>query len=129
MARKLFIVARGNVATYESLQRTVGREPDVEVLYDRRPAPPRTRLGRLRAGLGRLLSRRRGTAEERRTRQMIDEEIRRTGWAVVRREPAGDPAAPRASTDEARPPRPQPDPPASAASPGAPRLDHTRPRV
>ena len=112
MACKIFIVARGNVATYESLRRTVGREPGVEVVYDRRPAPPRTRLARLGARVARLLWRRRGTTEERRSR-LIDAEIQRTGWAVVHPEVA---------------PLPDP-PPAGQPSPGAPRLDHTRSRV
>jgi hypothetical protein len=36
MTRKLFIVAADNVADYRSLERAVGGEPDVTVIYDRR---------------------------------------------------------------------------------------------
>jgi len=88
MPRKLFIVAKGNETVYGQLERSVGREPGVVIIYDRR-RPART-LGRLR----RLLSRARvllvGTRRERtraalRRRQRADiaEQIKRQGWAVV----------------------------------------------
>jgi hypothetical protein len=36
MARKLFIVQRGNAELFAMLRRTLANEPDVEILYDRR---------------------------------------------------------------------------------------------
>ena len=66
MTRKLFIVAADNVADYRSLERAVGGEPYVTVIYDRRHhstgAPE----------------------EERRRRTDVDEQLRSKGWAVVR---------------------------------------------
>jgi len=66
MIRKLFIVARGNSAAYASLQNSVGIEPDVAIIYDRREARSRIR------------------GDERRQQPEIDEEISARGWAVVR---------------------------------------------
>lgn len=36
MARKLFVVARGNTTDYESLRRALAGERDVRVIFDRR---------------------------------------------------------------------------------------------
>jgi hypothetical protein len=91
MVRKLFIVARGNTSVYGFLQRTVGQEEDVAIIYDRRASPPRPkRLARLRRGARRMLFRPTATApparpltEERRRHAAIDAEIRSRGWAVV----------------------------------------------
>jgi hypothetical protein len=66
MIRKVFIVARGNTAAYQSLQNSVGAEPDVAVMYDRRSSPGRERT------------------HERRQQPGIDQEIENKGWAVVR---------------------------------------------
>src|SRR5262244_174504 len=67
MTRKLFIVAKDNVADYRSLEKAIGGEPDVTVIYDRRhdsiDGVPH---------------------EERRRRRDIDEQLRSRGWAVVR---------------------------------------------
>jgi len=69
MIRKLFIVARGNTALYESLQSTLGPEGDVAIIYDRRRGPSS------------------GSSEpERRHRRNIDEAILARGWAVIRTE-------------------------------------------
>jgi len=77
MTRKLFIVAADNVADFRSLERTVGGESDVTVIYDRRHhstgAPE----------------------EERRRRTDVDEQLRSKGWAVVR------PSGPEALEDRA----------------------------
>jgi len=69
MIRKLFIVARGNTALYESLQSTLGPEGDVAIIYDRRCA--RTSAS---------------SEPERRHHRKIDEEIVARGWAVIRTE-------------------------------------------
>jgi hypothetical protein len=68
MIRKLFIVARGNAAAYSSLQNSVGIEPDVAIIYDRRSGPSRV------------------IDDERRQQPEIDEEIEAKGWVVVRNE-------------------------------------------
>jgi hypothetical protein len=88
MARKLFIVAKGNWATYSSLTKSIGHEPNVEIIYDRRATPRRPGvLGRLVPCCRRVRSRkRRPWHEERRDRTSVDVEIQRTGWAVVRLE-------------------------------------------
>jgi hypothetical protein len=81
MVRKLFIVAKGNDVTYASLIKAIGHEPNVEIFYDRRARP--RRLRRWNRGRKRLV---RKSRPERRASASIDDEIRRTGWAVVRRE-------------------------------------------
>lgn len=89
MPRKLFIVARRNTSAYRQLLRTVGREPGVEIIYDRRPAPrnPGT-LRRLASRVKRAfgLGRRDRALEAlgRRQRTQIDQELKTNGWAVVR---------------------------------------------
>lgn len=99
MPGKLFIVARGDVATFESLRRSVGHEHDVTIIYDRRSdvwTDPS--LARFWAHLRRrrnsrpAMPREQRTAERRR-RDEVAEEIRRQGWAVVRRDQ--DPPSPR----------------------------------
>lgn len=89
LPRKLFIVARRNTAAYRQLLRTVGREPGVEIIYDRRPAPRKPgRLRRLASRVKRAfgLSRRDRALEAlgRRQRTQIDQELKAKGWAVVR---------------------------------------------
>jgi len=88
MTRKLFIVARGNTAVYRQLQLTVGREADVEIIYDRRPVRRKPgRLGRLVAPLKRLVA---GGDKailerlDRRQQAKIDEELSKKGWVVIR---------------------------------------------
>jgi len=66
MTRKLFIVAKDNVADYRSLEKAVGGERDVTVIYDRRHDS---------TGV---------SQEERRWRRDVDEQLRSRGWAVVR---------------------------------------------
>jgi len=89
MPRKLFIVARANTAAYRQLLRTVGGEPGVEIIYDRRP-PPRNpgTLRRLASRVKRAfgLSRRDQALEAlgRRQRTRIDQDLKANGWAVVR---------------------------------------------
>ena len=83
------MVARNNTVIYQHLQRSVGREPGVEIIYDRRPTPvPPGTLTRLATHVKRVL--RPTPAEDalaalgRRKRARIDEEVRMKGWAVVR---------------------------------------------
>jgi hypothetical protein len=66
MIRKVFIVARGNIVAFQSLQNSVGAESDVAVMYDRRSPSRRERK------------------QERRQQPAIDKEIGIKGWAVVR---------------------------------------------
>jgi len=87
MTRKLVIVARDNITLYESLKRTLGNEPDVEIVFDRRrEAPKGSRLGE---SVKKIFSREpqiSNTPEDRRRRKKIDEQIRTQGWAIVREE-------------------------------------------
>ena len=81
--RKLVIVARDNVTLFESLKKTLGKEPDVEVVFDRRRESGKS------GGLKKIFSREPQappTGEERRRRAEIDEQIRTKGWAIVRDE-------------------------------------------
>ena len=66
IVRKLFIVASGNTAAYESLRKTVGSEPDVAIIYDRRSHSAREPM------------------HERRRETALDQEIQANGWAVAR---------------------------------------------
>jgi hypothetical protein len=98
MARKLFIVARGNVQTYESLHRSIRHEPGVEIIYDRRAETARPRRGIVRrfgmswwAGVPPP-----ERAERERRREHIDEELRTRGWAVVRDQSSPGDVRPRA---------------------------------
>jgi hypothetical protein len=84
MPRKLVIVARDNVSLFESLKRTLGNEPDVEIVFDRRRESAKSG-----GGLKKIFSREPQpppTAEDRRRRAEIDEQIRKQGWAIVREE-------------------------------------------
>jgi len=101
MTRKLFIVARDQTALYGQLRRTVGREADVAIIYDRRPVARKPgKLARAVRPLKKLF--RRGRPEnildalDRRQRTQIDAEIKTKGFAVVHLETAGS-APPRAS--------------------------------
>ena len=82
--RKLVIVARDNITLFESLKKTLGKEPDVEIVFDRR------RESGKGGGLKKIFSREPAapspTGEERRRRAEIDAQIRRQGWAIVRDE-------------------------------------------
>ena len=69
--RKLFIVAKDNVADYRSLEKAIGGERDVTVIYDRR----HDASGDVPTGV---------PHEERRRRTDVDEQLRSRGWAVVR---------------------------------------------
>jgi hypothetical protein len=89
MARRIFIVARGNVAVHKSLTQALRREQDVEIIFDRRQEQSK------RSDLGQAIKKvfSRGTPppsaktiEERRRRARIDEQIRTQGWAVVSEE-------------------------------------------
>jgi hypothetical protein len=85
MPRKLFIVAWGNEAVYGQLHRTVGREPGVQIIYDRRrPPKKRGKLRRAASGVTGMLGggRRAHEALGRRQRD-VAEELRTKGWAVV----------------------------------------------
>jgi hypothetical protein len=95
MPRKLFIVAKGNETVYRQLRRSVGREPGVIIIYDRRRTPKA--LGRLRRALSRVRvllvgtpRQRKRAALRRRQREDIAEQIERQGWAVVHLRDSGD---------------------------------------
>ncbi len=99
MPRKMFIVARENAAAYRQLLLTVGREPGVEIIYDRRPAPPARpgRMQRLVHRLKRVFGRDGASATEapgRRKRPHVDHDLRAKGWAVVRVDEDPRPPAP-----------------------------------
>ena len=107
MVRKLFIVAQGNAAVYRQLHVTVGREPDVEIIYDRRPVRLKPgAVARLVRPLKRLVSRRENAYVlehlDRRQQQAINEEIARKGFAVVRVEHSAPPGSPSRSGSRAR---------------------------
>src|SRR5262245_46420609 len=93
MAGKLFIVAKGNVAVYESLRRSVGAEPGVAIIYDRRVTPASRRraprfLGPFH-GPGaprRLEPSPERPPVDRRQQNAVESQIRQRGWAVVRRD-------------------------------------------
>jgi hypothetical protein len=110
MARKLFIVARGNVAVYESLQRSIRHEPGVEIIYDRRSETADARGGLLRRlrmpGRPDVPPSARAARERRRAH--IDEELRTRGWAVVRDAGRAADVRPRAGGSLAPPPTPAP---------------------
>jgi hypothetical protein len=73
LARKLFIVARGNYDLFRTLNNVLREELDVEVIFDRRKAN----------GPGRP------EGEERRIRSDVDDQIQSVGYAVVRRSDEG----------------------------------------
>ena len=88
MPRKLVIVARDNAALYDSLKRTLGTEPDVEIVYDRRRAVAKGHgLGdSVKKYFSREPHQPQPVATDRRRRQKVDEQIRSHGWAIVREE-------------------------------------------
>jgi hypothetical protein len=88
MPRKLVIVARDNVSLFESLKRTLGNEPDVEIVFDRRREAPKSGggLGTVKKIFSREPQAPPPSAEDRRRRAEIDEQIRKQGWAIVREE-------------------------------------------
>ena len=107
MVRKLFIVAQGNPAVYRQLHVTVGREPDVEIIYDRRPVRRKPgAIARLVRPLKRLVPRRASANVlehlDRRQQQAISEEIARKGFAVVRVEHSAQPGSPSRSESRVR---------------------------
>ncbi len=85
MPRKLFIVARGNDVIYGQLQRSVGREPGVEIIFDRRrPSVGRGRLRRAVSRLTGVVRRRRGERRVgRRQPSTVSRDLETRGWAVV----------------------------------------------
>jgi hypothetical protein len=84
MARKLFIVAHGNAVVYRQLQNTVGRDPDVEIIYDRRPA---RRKPSAVDRLVRLVPRRPTTnileQLDRRQQKTVEDELAKKGFVVI----------------------------------------------
>lgn len=79
MRRMLFIVSPDRPDIYEGLCKTMDREANVEVIYERRQAPPRKRPGPVPG------PERRRTADRRDAeRQRIDADVRAFGWAVIR---------------------------------------------
>lgn len=81
MGRKIFIVAAQYTAMYESLQRALVGEPDVEIVYDRRVSKRKDdarRGGSIWSG-GPLAE-----LGERRLRSHVEDDLRTRGWAVVR---------------------------------------------
>src|SRR5215467_12824093 len=126
MGAKLFIVAKGNLATFESLRRSVGHEPDVAIIYDRRapslPGPvsaERSFWGPLRKKEGSMPP---GPIPDRRRQIHVIEDIQRKGWAVVRSEDAHNdrdrvPSAPVPVPPPPAPPSPSPPPSSEPALP------------
>ena len=95
--RKIFIVARKNTEAYRQLMRTVGQEPGVEIIYDRRRGSRKLgAVGRLASQVKRALGlgRRKRGGQGRRERPQVDQELKAKGWVVVR-------------LDEPRRPRPR----------------------
>jgi len=88
MVRKLFIVAHGNAVVYRQLRITVGRDPEVEIIYDRRPARRKPRaVDRLVRPLKRLVPRR-PTANileqlDRRQQKTVEDELAKKGFVVI----------------------------------------------
>src|SRR5262245_2845033 len=129
MGAKLFIVAKGNVATFESLRRSVGNEPDVAIIYDRRspslPGPvsaERSFWGPLRKKEGSMPP---GPIPDRRRQIHVLEDIQRKGWAVVRSEDTHDDRDRAPSVPVQVPP---PQPPPSPSSPLPPSGERRLPR-
>ena len=68
MARKLFIVHRGDELLFRTLSSVLRNDPDVEIIYDRRRSDqPERRL-----------------ATERRFRWDVEQRLREEGYAIVR---------------------------------------------
>jgi len=125
MGAKLFIVAKGNVATFESLRRSVGNEPDVAIIYDRRapslPGPvsaERSFWGPLRQKQGSMPP---GPIPDRRRQIHVIGDIQRKGWAVVRSEDTHDDRD-RAPSVPVQVPPPQAPPSSPPPPSGEPRL-------
>ena len=79
MRRMLFIVSPDRPDIYDGLRKTMDRESNVEVIYERRQGPRRKRPGPVPG------SERRRTADRRDTEgQRIGADVRAFGWAVVR---------------------------------------------
>ena len=73
--RLVFIVSRDRLDLYDRLREALIREPDVDLILDRRDSDRRvgdTAFERERRGL------------QRRQRNELDAEVRECGWAVVR---------------------------------------------
>ena len=73
--RLVFIVSRDRMDLYERLRQALIREPDVDLILDRRAADRRV-------GDSAFDAERRG--RQRRERRAVDAEVRECGWAVVR---------------------------------------------
>jgi hypothetical protein len=75
MARMLYIVSRQSPQLYDYLRRRCERDPEAEVVYDRR-------VGERRRGGAAVNVERRASG---RRRQSIDQSLRDLGWALVGR--------------------------------------------
>jgi hypothetical protein len=73
--RLVFIVSRERMDLYEKLRQALIREPDVDLILDRR-------AGDRRLGDSAFDRERRG--RQRRERLAVDAEVREYGWAVVK---------------------------------------------
>src|SRR5215471_1364164 len=120
MGAKLFIVAKGNVATFESLRRSVGNEPDVAIIYDRRAPSLLGPVSAEHSFWGHVRKKQDtplawpGPTPDRRWQVHVTEDIRRKGWAVVRSEDTRD------GGDRARPAPVQGPPPQAPPPPPPP---------
>ena len=72
--RLVFIVARGRMDLYDRLREALIREPDVDLILDRR-------AGERRIGASAIDLERRGG--QRRQQRAIDAEVREYGWTVL----------------------------------------------
>jgi hypothetical protein len=73
--RLVFVVSRDRMDLYEKLREALIREPDVDLILDRRKADRRV-------GTSPFDEERRG--RQRRERLALDTEVREFGWAVVK---------------------------------------------
>jgi hypothetical protein len=73
--RLVFIVSRERMDLYDKLRQALIREPDVDLILDRRDAERRVAESAIERE-------RRG--RQRRERQAVDAEVRECGWAVVK---------------------------------------------
>lgn len=79
MRRILFIVSPDRPDIFDGLRKTMDREADVEVMYERRQGPRRRRPGPVPGPERRRRPDRRDPERER-----IAADVRAFGWAVVR---------------------------------------------
>jgi len=79
MRRMVFIVSPDRPDLYDGLRKTMDREPNVEVIYERRQSPPRKRPGPVPGPERRRTPDRRDSERGR-----IGADVQAFGWAVVR---------------------------------------------